>query len=181
MPVSVDLLREVVSCGHFFDPLANMCVHCVETTEQERQQFFAKRLASGHPLVVVPPPVVVRTIELGARDCPLQPLKQVLVSHVHSNGHLRLQPVAPEMSFANQDANQETFFKVSHCPMILKARLFHCQVSRETRNLFHRGVPRGTFDRSLGKMLPLFEENQLTMRTMRRTSAETTSARRGRR
>jgi hypothetical protein len=105
MPLSVDLLGQAVAGGHFFDPLANMRVHYVKSTKQDWQQHFAKGVASGHPLVVVPPSMMVRTVELGAWDRPNQPLKELLVSHMHSQGHLRLTPIAAEMAFANQDAN----------------------------------------------------------------------------
>jgi hypothetical protein len=132
MPSSVDLLSQAVTGCHFFDSLANMSIHHVETTEQNWQQPFPKRLASGHPLVIAPPSMMVRTIKLGTWDYPQQPLKKLLVSQVHSQSNLRLAPITAEMAFANQNANQETFFEVGHGLSSLQGRLFHCQVSRET-------------------------------------------------
>ena len=113
-PFSIDLLCNPVARGHLFDPLANVGVYCVKTTKQKRQQFFAKRFASGHPLVVVPPPMMVPAVRFKFRDHPNQPLEKLLVSHVHSKGHLGLQPVAAEMTFANENANQETLFEFGH-------------------------------------------------------------------
>ena len=114
MPISVDFLGQAVAGCHFFDPLANVRVHHVKTTKQNWQQPFSKRLASGHPLVVAPPPVMVRPIELGVWDDAEQPLEKLLVSHMHPQGHLSLASIAAEMALANQNANQKTFFEVGH-------------------------------------------------------------------
>jgi len=146
MPISVDLLGQAVAGGHLFDPLANMRVYDVKTTKQDWQQLVTKRLASGHPLVVAPSTMMVRAVESGAWNNSKQPMKELLMSYMHSQGHLRLTPVAAEMAFANQDANQESFFKVGHGFPSLPRMLFHCQVSRETLGVFYRRVPRGTIN-----------------------------------
>src|SRR5271169_963779 len=114
MPVSVDLFGKAVAGGHFFNSLANMFVDRLKMTKNNRQQPFAKRLASGHPLEIVPSPMMVRTVERRAGDHHKQPSKELLMSHVHSQGYLRLPPVAAEMAFANQNAEEEAFVVVGH-------------------------------------------------------------------
>ncbi len=155
MPISVNLLGKAIVSGHLFDTFANVRVNNVKTTKKDWQQLVAKRPASRHPLVVAPSSMMVGTVESGAWNYLKQPVKELFVSHMHSQGYLRLAPIAAEMAFANQDANQESFFEFGHSCQSLPPMLFHCQVSRETSMVFHRKVPRETLDWSMRMALPL--------------------------
>ena len=58
------LLFEFVPVNHSHYPLSNIRVYFIYSTLEERQQLLAQRLASDHPLVVVPASVMVRAVQL---------------------------------------------------------------------------------------------------------------------
>lgn len=171
MPDSVYLLGQVVMSCHLFNPLANMLVNDLKTTKQDWKQFISKRLAADHPLVVAPSSMMIGTVEPGAWNQSKQPTKELFVSNVHPQSHLRLAAVAPKMAFANQDANQESFFELGHGLGRVLPMLFHCQVSRETSVMFHSQVSRGTIGRSGRTWLPYFDGKSSTVSTSSAVSA----------
>jgi hypothetical protein len=132
MPVSVDLLGNAVIGSHLFNPLSHMSVNQFKVGEEDRQQALSKGYAPCHPLVVAPATMMIRTVELGTWDYLDEPLEELFVSNMHSQGDLGLAAIAAKMSFANQDANQEALFEFRHARSILSGWLFHCQVSRGT-------------------------------------------------
>jgi len=107
-----------------------------EVLIQERDEFPAKKLPPRHPLIVASTAMVVRTIEFPAGKGAFDPAKKGLVVGVHTEGDLRLPTIPAEVSFADQDSDQEADIYV--------ATLFHRQVSRETSPA-HGVVSRSSF------------------------------------
>src|SRR5205807_9804421 len=91
--------------------------------------------ATRHPLVVGPPPMVVRAIEPGFRKAIDQPPEDRLVPNVHAERDLGLLPVASERPLAHYQADKDP-------PVVVRKRrhakgstpiLFHRREKRETR------------------------------------------------
>ncbi len=64
-----------------------------------------------HPLEVVPSTVQIRAIELAAGKVSLDPEERPFVAHVHSQRYVGLSAVAPEVAFADQQADEEALYE----------------------------------------------------------------------
>jgi hypothetical protein len=133
-PGSVHLFGQSVPGYHLFYSKTNVSIHHVKAAKQDRQQIISKGLATSHPLVVVPPSVMIRPVELGGRDNAQKPMEKLLVPGMHSQSYLGMKSIAAEMPFTDQDPKQETFFEFGHA-LQSRGMLFHCQVSRETQKV----------------------------------------------
>ena len=121
-------MRERVARLHFAKA---MCGFRIETFAQvlvqQRDKSIPEKLAPGHPLVVVPPPVIVGTIQFSSRKAVHDPVEEGFVIRVHPKGNVRLSAVAPEVPFTDEDSQQEADVELSR-----RVGLFHRHVSRET-------------------------------------------------
>jgi len=105
---------EAVPFDHLLGPLPSMGVQAGETAPENRQQFVPERIATDHPLEVVSTSVVVWAVEFRARDLLNQPVKELFVPNVHSDSHLWLQTVPPEMAFSYKYANEKALIEFVH-------------------------------------------------------------------
>src|SRR4029077_10249832 len=78
-----------------------------EPSVEERHELVAKVRATSHPLKVVSPAVVIRTIEASTGKGPLQPPEDRLVPDVHPQRHLSLAAVAAEVAFSDQKPDEK--------------------------------------------------------------------------
>lgn len=108
------LLCDFVPADHVRNSLADMGIHIIKVTPENRKKLLTQRLAPNHPLVIVPSTVMIRTVELGAGDLRLQPVEKLLVSRVHSQRHLGVKPVPAEVALADENTHEEAFFEVVH-------------------------------------------------------------------
>jgi hypothetical protein len=82
-----------------------MCVGVearIDRSLEQREDFVSQVEAADHPLVVRPPVMGVRAVELPTWECSHQPLEQRLVASVHSQCYLRLAAVTTKMAFADE-------------------------------------------------------------------------------
>jgi hypothetical protein len=83
-----------------------------EIAVEQRHQLLTEEHAACHPLVVVAAAVGVRAIELALRKACHQPLEDLRVSGVHAERHVGLSAVAAEVSFPDEEADQEADIEV---------------------------------------------------------------------
>ena len=121
---------------------------------EDGHENLAEVAAPGHPLEVVPTVVVVRAVELAAREGPLYPGEHGLMTDVHPQCHLGLSPIPPEVPFTDQQPDNEPFFEVSRQPSLLPAKPAGCWVFASAGDL--RGVsPYGnTWNKEPGRASP---------------------------
>ena len=74
---------------------------------EDREQVGDQRLTARHPLEVVAAAVVVRAVQLRAREARREPSHQRLVPYVHPQRHLRLAAVAAEVPLGDQQADHD--------------------------------------------------------------------------
>ena len=83
-----------------------------EPSVEYRHKFVTQERAPRHPLKVVSPAVMIRAIEAAPGKCPFQPLEDRLVPDVHAQSHLSLATVATEMTFPDQEPDEESEVKL---------------------------------------------------------------------
>jgi len=146
-----DFWRDIVDFHHGGKSFKGMWINvfpcCVL---QKRADEAFKGIPPYHKLVIFSPPMVIRTIEMGAWNFFLQPPEERLMSNVHAKGNLGLLAVPPEVPFAYKYSNNESFVEVAQfidliirhrpsCFTVMFLVEHYCIV------LFHRQVSRGTF------------------------------------
>src|SRR5665213_2728147 len=98
-----------VAVAHGGDPLRRVAVEQRDVMRiEERQQVLHERLSAGHPLVVVPATVVIEPIQKTTGESLGEPREYGLVTHVHTEGDLRLLAVAAERSLPDQEPDQQS-------------------------------------------------------------------------
>ena len=103
-----------------------MLIETVQAAFYERHESVLQKPAAGHPLVVIPASVEIRSIELRVRKSALKPTEGTLVTGVHSQGDLGLLTVPAEVPFANKKANDVAFIEW------IQSRMFHGKHDGET-------------------------------------------------
>lgn len=74
---------------------------------QDGEQLLDESPSAGHPLVIRSSGVVIGAVQPAGREVLLQPLKQRLVAGVHAQDNLRLAPVAPERTLADEQPDDQ--------------------------------------------------------------------------
>lgn len=102
-----------VRLPHPMEPLIGVVVKLPgHAAIEKRKEDLSEEWPSRHPLVVVPPAVVVRPVEATARERTLQPAEEHRVTCVHSQTDLGLTTVTSEASLADQQADQHPLFEL---------------------------------------------------------------------
>ncbi len=87
-----------------------------QTTIEERDQHITEVATSSHPLEVAPAVVVIRPVQLAAREGLLDPMEQRSMSHVHPQCYLRLATIPAKVTFTDQQTDQHTLFELCRQP-----------------------------------------------------------------
>ncbi len=79
---------------------------------EDGEQNVPEGLSPHHPLVVVPAPVVVGSVEARAGHTGVEPSEQGLGARMHPEGHMRLSTVAPEVPLTDEDSDEDAQLEV---------------------------------------------------------------------
>jgi hypothetical protein len=97
--------RQGVSVTHRFDAGPNVIIEERPVASEQRKQLFAQLTPPDHPLEVLPPTVVIWTVQPSSEELD-EPAKETLMTGVHSQSHLSIASVAPEVTLAHQNSQE---------------------------------------------------------------------------
>ncbi len=87
---------------------------------EQGYEHIAEVAAPSHPLQIMPSIVVIRAVDLSTRKCPIDPIEERCVLDVHSQSDLWLTAVSPEVTFSDQQPDQDTFFELCRQSPLLR-------------------------------------------------------------
>ncbi len=104
----------VVPSFHFFVPFGACGVQLRrQVFVEDGHEHLTEIAAPGHPLEVVAAIVVIRPIELAAREGLVYPVEKGLVTDVHPQRDLGLTSISPKVPFTDQQTDHVPFVEVS--------------------------------------------------------------------
>jgi hypothetical protein len=125
-PLACDEAR--VSRAHAAESLGGVAIERRgELGLDQREKIANEHRASGHPLVVRAPAVVIGPVQPALGKALHQPVEEGLVTHVHAKRHLRLLAVAPKRSLADQQPNYHTPLEVAQLLQLRSSICFTVQ------------------------------------------------------
>ena len=107
-PLLKRLAPEVVALTHHEKAAGDMRIELVDVLFNERNQHIAQERPPGHPLVVVPTVMRVRSVEAAPWKCSFEPAESLLMACVHAQRDLGLSPITAEVPLAHEQTEQET-------------------------------------------------------------------------